>query len=266
MDINFPALLTALGSVAAVLGKALVVFIICRIFINIITKITNRLFDKINLSESIVSFARSAVDIALWALTIIIVAETLGIDTTSLVAVVSVVSLALSLSVQEILTNVFSGITILISRPFEVGQYVEIAGVSGTVTAITIMRTTLETPDRKAILIPNSEITASKVTNYSSEPLRRVDLSYSISYEAPTQLVKQALYEAMAADDRILSDPAPFVGISAYNPNDILYVARVWCAGSDYWGIYFDMNERVREVFAKYDIKFGHTHVLVHNK
>lgn len=263
---DFAALIAALSGIAAVLGKALLVFIVCRIAMNLITKITNSLFDKVHLNDSIKNFARTAVKVALWALTIIIVAESLGIDTTSLVAVVSVVSLALSLSVQNILTNVFSGVTILVSRPFEVGQFVEIAGVSGTVTAVSIMHTTLETADHKEILIPNSEITASKITNYSSEPLRRVDMTFSASYDAPTALVKQALYEAMAADERILADPAPFVGLSAYNPNDIQYVARAWCESADYWGVYYDMNERVREVFAKYDIQFSYPHIIVHKE
>ncbi len=261
---DFAALLTAVSAVALVLGKAILVFIVCRIAMNLLTKVIESLFDKIKLDAGIKGFARSVVKIALWAITIIIVAETLGINTASLVAVLSVASLALSLSVQNILTDVFSGVTILMSRPFEVGQFVEIAGVSGTVTAISIMRTTLETPDHKEILIPNSEITAAKVINYSSEPLRRVDLYFSASYDAPTALVKQALYEAMAADERILTDPAPFVGLNAYNPNDIQYVTRAWCAGSDYWGVYFDLNERVREVFAKHGIAFTYPHVIVH--
>ncbi len=261
---DFAALVAAAANIGAVLGKALLVFVVCRIAMNILTKLSEGIFAKLNINNGILGFARTAVKVALWALTIIIVAETLGIDTTSLVAVVSVVSLALSLSVQNILTNVFSGVTILISRPFEVGQFVEIAGVSGTVTAVSVMHTTLETPDKKEILIPNSEITASKIINFSSEPLRRVDLTFSASYDAPTALVKQALYEAMAADERILTEPAPFVGLSTYNPNDISYVARAWCAGSDYWGVYFDLNERVREVFAKYDILFSYPHIIVH--
>lgn len=261
---NFAALMSTVSAIALTLGKALLVFILCRIAMNLVMKAADGLFTKTKLNEGITGFARSVVKIALWALTIIIVAESLGINTASLVAIVSVASLALSLSVQNILTNVFSGVTILMSRPFEVGQFVEIAGVSGTVTAISIMRTTLETPDNKEILIPNSEITSAKVINYSSEPLRRVDLTFSASYDTPTALVKQALFEAMAADERILADPAPFVGLSSYNTNDISYVARAWCAGADYWGVYFDLNERVREVFAKYDIKFSYPHVIVH--
>ena len=265
-SINFAAIWTALLGIAAVAGKALLVFLVCRVAMNLLMRVFDSLSEKINLDQGIKGFARSVIKIGLWAITIIIVAGTLGIETASLVAVLSVASLALSLSVQNILTDVFSGITILMSRPFAVGQFVEIAGVSGTVTAISIMRTTLETPDHKEILIPNSEITATKIINYSSEPLRRVDLTFSASYDAPTALVKQALYEAMAADERILTDPAPFVGLSSYNPNDISYVARAWCAGADYWDVYFATNERVRDMFAKYGIKFTYPHIIVHQE
>ena len=265
MGITFASLWAAIVSLAGIIGKALIAFIICKIAMNITIKAVDKLFERINLDAGIKTFAHSAISIAMWAVTIIIVAETLGFKTTSLVALLSVVSLALSLSVQEILTNVFSGVTILISKPFKVGQFVEIASVSGTVTNISIMRTTLETPDHKEILIPNSKITASKVTNYTSEPIRRVDLFFSASYDAPTALVKQALLEAIEEDERILQDPAPFVGLEAYNANDIQYVTKSWCASADYWDVYYALNERVREVFAKYGIEFSYPHVVVHN-
>lgn len=264
--IDFNTLWPALMSVASLIGKALIVFLICRIAMNLIIKTVESLFKKIKLDAGINGFAISALKIALWAITIIIVAETLGIETASLVAVLSVASLALSLSVQDILTNVFSGVTILMSQPFKVGQFVEIAGVSGTVSQISIMRTTLETPDHKQILIPNSEITSEKIINFSSVPSRRVDLYFSASYCAPTELVKTALYEAIAADDRILSDPAPFVGLQAYNAHDIQYVTKTWCASEDYWDVYYSMNERVREVFAKYQIEFTYPHVIIHTE
>jgi len=259
-------LFDAAADIAMVLGKAILVFIICRIAMNLITRAFDRVFERVKLNPGIAGFTRSGIKIGLWALTIIIVAESLGIETASLVALLSVASLALSLSVQNILTDVFSGVTILMSQPFQVGQFVEIAGVSGTVTGIAIMRTTLETPDHKEILIPNSEITATKIINYSSEALRRVDLMFSASYDAPTDLVKQALMEAIDADERILRDPAPFVGLNAYNANDIQYVTKSWCASADYWDVYYSLNERVREVFAKYGVEFSYPHVVVHTE
>ena len=265
-SVNFDALLSVATNVAWVVGKALLVFMVCRIVAKLLLKTMDRLFGKIKPDAGIESFSRSAANIILWLLTGIIVAGTMGFDVTSLVALVSVVSLALSLSVQDLLTNVFAGITLLMTQPFKVGQFVEIAGVSGTVTKIAIMRTTLETPDHKEILIPNAEITAAKVINYSSEPLRRVDLSFSASYDAPTAVVKEALLEAILADERILRDPAPFIGVQAYQANDILYVTKSWCAGTDYWGVYYDLNERVRDSFEKHGVEFSYPHVIVHTE
>lgn len=266
LSLNLPIIFGWLSTVAIALGKGLLVFVICRIAMNIITKIAEGIYVKMNLDSGAAGFARSVIKILLWVATAILVAETLGIETTSIVALVSVVSLALSLSLQNIMTNVFSGVTILATRPFKAGQFVEIAGVSGTVTELTIMHTTLETADHKQILIPNSEITNAKIINYSSEPQRRVDLYFSASYDAPTDLVKKALYEAIAADSRILQEPTPFVGLQAYQANDIQYVTKCWCESADYWDIYYDLNERVREVFAKYEIEFSYPHIVVHTE
>lgn len=263
---SMPLIVAGASKIALIFGKALLVFIACRIAMNLIVKMSERIFEKVKLDSGASGFARSVLKVLLWVATGILIAETLGVETTSIVAMVSVVSLALSLALQDIMTNVFSGVTILMSQPFKVGQFVEIAGVSGTVTQISIMRTTLETADHKTILIPNSEITASKITNFSSEPQRRVDLSFSASYDAPTQLVKQALLEAIAADDRVLQDPAPFVGLQAYNANDIQYITKCWCESGDYWGVYYDLNERVREVFAKYGIEFSYPHLVIHTE
>ena len=124
--------------------------------------------------------------------------------------------------------------------------------------------TKLTTMDNGRIVVPNSIVADAEVTNYTTEPLRRVDLTFSASYDAPTDLVKQALLEAIQADPRIKSDPAPFVALSKYNANDIEYVTRSWVDNGDYWGVYFSLNESVREVFAKYGIQFSYPHTVVH--
>lgn len=265
-QLNLDLLWGYLSNAAMVIGKALLVFVVCRIVNNLVMKTIDRLFEKLRLDQGIEGFIHSGARIVLWIFTLLIVASTLGFDVSSLVALVSVVSLALSLSVQDLLTNVFAGMTILATQPFKVGQFVEIAGVSGTVTQIAIMRTTLETPDHKEILIPNSEITASKVINFSSEPTRRVDLYFSAGYDAPTALVKEALMEAILADDRILSDPAPFVGIDSYTENGTRYVTKSWCAGPDYWDVYYALNEHVRDSFEAHGISFSYPHVIVHKE
>lgn len=244
--------------------KVLIVFLVCRVAAKIIMKLVDRLLERSKLEPGIISFAKSVLNIGLWFVTVIFVVEAMGFKATSLVALLSVVTLALSLSVQNILTDAFSGVTILISKPFVVGDYVDIAGVSGTIKEITLMRTTLDTVDNRLIQIPNSDVASAKITNYSTEPLRRVDLTFSASYDASTQLVKQALLEAIQADPRIKTDPAPFVALNQYRENDIEYVTRSWVDNGDYWGVYFDLNESVREVFAKYGIEFSYPHTVVH--
>lgn len=245
-------------------GKTTLLFIACLVVMGIVLKLTQRLFEKTSLEPSVQGFLRSALKVGLWVLLILIVADSIGIPVNSLIAVLSVATLALSLSLQSILTNVFSGITLLISRPFVAGDFVEIGGVSGTVKELTIMRTSLNTPDNRLILIPNTDVAATKIVNFSTEALRRVDLTVTASYDAPTVLVKQALFEVMEADSRVKPDPAPFVALSAYNANDIEYTLRCWVDNADYWPAHFALNEAVREAFAAYGIEFSYPHTVVH--
>ena len=244
--------------------KPLSLLLICRIVIKALVRLTGSLLEKSKLDKGIQTFSKSAINIALWVLAIIMIAGEFGIDTASLVAVVGVASLALSLSVQGIFTNVFSGIVLLLTSPFKVGDYITVGGVSGTVKSIDLMRTTLNTPDNKLELIPNGDISASKITNYSTEQTRRVDLKFTASYDNSTESVKKAIMEVVSADKRILQDPAPSVSLSAYNANDIEYTLKVWVNGSEYWDVYFDINEGVREAYAKYNIEFTYPHTIVH--
>jgi small conductance mechanosensitive channel len=255
------------GGILAVLSlliKPLLILIVCKILVTIATKLVSNVLSKTALDKGIATFTKSAVKIVIWAIGIIMIAESFGIDTTSLVAVVSIASLALSLSVQNILTNVFSGITILISKPFKVGDFVEVCSVSGTVRAIGIMRTTLVTTDNKIELIPNSDIADGKILNYSTEENRRVDFHFTASYDNSTDSVREAISEAIYSESRILVDPEPFIAINAYNANDIDYVVRVWVKNSDYWDVYFSLNEKVREAYAKHGVEFSYPHTVVH--
>ena len=245
-------------------GKTALLFIACLAVMAILLKLSKRLFEKTKLDPGVQGFLRSALKVGLWVLTTLIVADSLGIPVNSLITVLSVATLALSLALQNILTNVFSGITLLISRPFVAGDFVEIGGVSGTVKELTIMRTSLDTPDNRLILIPNADVSAAKIVNYSTEPLRRVDLTVTASYDAPTALVKQALLEVMHSDPRVKADPIPFAALSGYNANDIEYTLRCWVDNADYWPAHFALNEAVREAFAKYSIEFSYPHTVVH--
>lgn len=243
---------------------AILVFLICFIAIKIIKAVLRRILAKTKLDSTLSGFVMTAANVGLWILAIIIVANTLGINTASLVAVVSVVGLALSLAVQNIMANLFSGITLLFTRPFKAGDYVSAAGNDGTIESIGLFYTVIKTPDNKVVSIPNGDVTASSIVNYSTDPIRRVDLTIGVSYDCPTDKVRAAFMEAAATDSRVLSDPAPVVYISEYKDSCISYSFRVWVKSEDYWDVYFAMNEAVRDSFERSGVEMTYNHLNVH--
>ncbi len=246
-------------------GKAILSFVICLIALNLVMKVVDKLLAKATkIDGTLKGFVRSAVKILLWILLVIIVAGALGIPTTSLVALISIAGLALSLSVQNILSNLFSGLTLLITKPFKAGDYVEVAGKAGVVKTVGLFYTKMNSLDNVAISIPNGDITASMINNYSSEPLRRVDMNFCTSYDCSTEDVKAAIMEAISRDEKILSDPAPFVRLNEYKDSVVDYVVRVWCKGADYWDVHFNLNENVRECFTEKGVKMSYGHMNVH--
>ena len=258
--------LAALGiSSLNALLSAIVTLVVCIVAIKLITNIVDKLLSRsTKLDATLRHYLSSGVRTLLWILAVIIVANALGINTTSLVALVSVAGLALSLSVQNVMSNLFSGITLLIAKPFSSGDFVEVAGKTGVIKAVGLFYTQLATLDNVAISIPNGDVTAGSVINYSREPLRRVDRTFTASYDSATEDVKAAIFDAIAKDGRILSDPAPFVRLLEYKGSTVEYVVRVWCKNADYWDVYFDLNENVRECFAEKGVKFSYEHVNVH--
>lgn len=242
--------------------SAIVAFIICYIAIRIANTIVQKLLAKATkLDGTICGFICTVVKVLLWVLAIIIVADMLGISTASLVALMSVVTLALSLSVQNIMSNLFSGVTLLITKPFVQGDFVDISGKSGTIKSVGLFYTVVDTVDNVVVSIPNSDVTSSAINNYSTEPLRRVDFKFCASYDSPTATVKKAITDAINADDKILKDPEPFIKLSGYNASDIEYTVRVWCESANYWDVYFNMYEKIRETFATNGVEFAYPHV-----
>lgn len=258
--------LSALGlSGLSNLLSAVVVLLICLIIIKIVCKITDRLLVRArHLDETVRRFLRTAIKIALWVLAVIVVAGMLGIPTASLVTVVGVAGLALSLSLQNTLSNLFSGISLLFLRLFVVGDYVEIAGNTGTVQEIGLFYTTINTPDRRTVNIPNSDVMGASIVNHSREPRRRLGFTYSADYEDATEDVTAALLEAAGQDVRVLSDPAPSVFLSAFQDSTVEYTLYVWCKTEDYWPVYYGMNTLVRESFSRHGVHMSYNHLNVH--
>lgn len=239
--------------------------VVCLLCIWLLMKLTDKaLANSKRLDGALRGFIRSVVKAAMWIITGIIVADSLGIPTTSLVALVSVAGLALSLSIQNIMSNLFSGITLLMAKPFVAGDFVDIGGKSGTIKIVGMFYTVMDTGDNSVISIPNGDVTSSSVINYSKEPMRRVDMRFEASYDAPTAEVKAAIMDAIAADERISAEPAPFIALSAYKGSSIEYLVRIWCQNSDYWSVHYGMNERVRECFAAHGVEMSYEHMNVH--
>ncbi len=251
-------------SSANVIIKAVLTLIVCYIAMKIILGIVEKLLEKGKLEANVKNLIKNAVKVALWALTVIIVADSLGISTASLVAVVSIAGLALSLSVQDIMSNLFSGIVIIINHLFKAGDFIEIGGKMGVIEKVDLFHTTIKTVDNKVISVPNKEVASASVTNYSSEPLRRVDLVINTDYQDKTEDVKAALMDAVTMTDKALTDPAPFVGITNFKDSTVEYTYRVWCKSADYWDVFFGLNENVRKAFEKHNVHMSFNHVNVH--
>jgi len=245
--------------------KAIVILLICLIAVKILMRIVTKLLDRSErLDGTLKHFIATALHVALLALTGVIVADSLGIPTASLVAVISIAGLALSLSVQNILANLFSGITLLMTRPFKAGDLVDIGANSGNVKSVGLFYTVINTLDNRVVSIPNGDVTAAAIVNYSHEPRRRVDMTFDAAYESDTESVRAALLEAALADEKVLRDPAPFIVIGQYRDSTVQYIVRLWCKTEDYWDVYFGMNERVRESFAAHGVIMSYPHLNLH--
>ena len=244
---------------------AIVIFFVCLIAIKVVTTVVGKLLKKsTKIDGTLKGFVMTALKIVLWALAIIIVAEAVGINTASLVAVLSVAGLALSLSVQNVMSNLFSGVTLLLTRPFNQGDFIEVGANMGVVKSVGLFYTVIDTVDNRVITIPNGDVTAASIVNYSRNSLRRVDLTFSASYDNSTEDVKKAIFEAIAAQEGVSDAQAPFVALSAYKDSSIEYVVRVWCENADYWTVYFGLMESVRESFARNGVEMSYAHVNVH--
>ena len=231
--------------------------------IRVILKIVDRSMARSKLERAARSLIRSLLKVMLWLLLGLMVASRLGVDVTGVVALASVASLALSLSLQDALANVIGGFTLLSTHPFSSGDFVEIAGQSGTVEEIDMSYTKLATPDNKQVYIPNSAVVAAQIVNYSASETRRVEIVVSASYDAPTQKVIDALVKAGTVD-KVLTDPAPVAVISSYGDSAITYSLRMWVKTDDYWDVYHRVNQSVKDIFDAQGIAMTYPHLNVH--
>lgn len=228
------------------IGLALAIFIIGKALAKWVSNIIQKLMTGKGVEPIVASFVGSIIyGLGLVAVVIAAMSQ-VGINTTSLVAVIGAAGLAVGLALQGSLSNFASGVLIIILRPFKAGDYVEAGGVSGSVTEIQLFSTTLKTPDNKVVIVPNAAITGDSITNYSAEETRRVDLVVGISYDANIKEAKEVLTKIVEADERILKDPAYTIAVSELADSSVNLVVRPWVKSSDYWGVYFDLTENIK--------------------
>lgn len=264
MSAFFANLFAAVGRLA--LGTVLpvvVILVVGILAIRLLMKVVSVALEKTRLEKTAYGLIKSVLRTVLYALLALIAASRLGIDVTGIVALASVLTLAISLSVQTALTNLIGGFTLLYTKPFVAGDYVEVAGQSGAVKEVGLTYTKLSTADNKIVSIPNSAVVAAEIVNYTVAGTRRVDVEVSAAYTAPVEQVLEALREAGAVE-KAFTDPAPFAAVLSYDDSAIRYTLRVWCKGGDYWDVKFAANENVKRVFDAKGIEMTYPHINVH--
>ena len=243
---------------------ALLTLILCIIAIRIMRRIFQKLLSKPKIDARARKYALTGIRILLWILTVLIVADQLGIPVTSLVALLSVFSLAVSLAIQSVLSNIAGGIVLFLNKPFKEGDFVETTSGTGEVKEITLNYTYLETTDGLRVVVPNSTLSADRIINYTALGRRRITVTVTASYDAPTEAVRAACMSAIARTDCILTDPAPEVLVNNYGASSIEYLVRVWCTHANYGAVRFPLTEQLRTAFAEHGVEMTYDHLNVH--
>lgn len=244
---------------------AILIFVVGRYLIKFINKMIGRMMERKKVEPTIQSFLKSFINVLLTILLIITTVSALGVNTTSFAALLASAGVAVGMALSGNLQNLAGGIILLLFKPYKVGDYIEAQGVSGTVKEIQIFHTIILTVDNKQVYVPNGALSSGSVINYSSEPLRRVDLTVSVEYGTQVDTVKQALEDIIKADGRILTDPKPFVALGNLASSSIDFTVRTWVKGADYWPVYFDLTRNVYEEFNRRGIGFPFPQVQIHN-
>lgn len=245
--------------------SAILTLLICLVAVRLLLKLAKRLLDRSKrMNDRLRQIILTAVKVVLYILTGIITAGALGLNTSSLTALVSVLTLGVTLAAEDILGNVAGGLVILSSHPFNIGDEIEVSGTTGIVQEITLNHTKIETFDGQFVMQPNKELSSSRVINYTAMGRRRVVRKITASYDAPTEQVKAACLEAVAATPNVLPSPAPAVYLTDYGSSAIEYSVRCWTETKDYWGAYFALNENLRDAFAAHNVEMTYDHLNVH--
>lgn len=245
--------------------SAILTLLICLLVSRLLLKLAKKLLHRgKKLNDRLRQIILTAIKVLLYVLTGIITAGALGLNTTSVTALVSVLTLGVTLAAEDILGNVAGGLVILSSHPFNIGDEIEISGTVGVVREIALNHTKVETCNGQYVMLPNKELSSSRIINYTAMGRRRVVVNVTASYDAPTDTVKAACMEAVAATPNVLPEPAPQAYLTGYGSSSIEYSVRCWTETKDYWGAYYALNENLRTAFAAHNVEMTYDHLNVH--
>ena len=243
---------------------AVVIFIVGRFLIKLINRLVASILQRRHIEISVQTFLSSLVNIILTILLIITVIGALGVNTTSFAALIASAGVAIGMALSGNLQNFAGGLIILLFKPYRVGDFIDVCGVQGTVSAVQIFHTILLTPDNKAVYLPNGSTSSSTITNYSREDKRRIEWTFGIDYGEDVNRARTAILSVITADARILPGPAPFVAVGGLSDSSVDIIVRVWVPTEEYWNVYFDMHQRVYETFNEQKINFPYPQQTVH--
>ena len=244
--------------------SAAILLVVCGVLIKLILKATDRMLGRSRLDKAVHPFIRTIVKLVLLFTAIMLIAGTLGVDTSSLLALLSVAGLAVSLAFQNVLSNMASAVILLTTKPFQIGHFIEMGSVSGTVVKIGAICTDILTLNNQLVHVPNSEITGSTVTNYTASDKRRLEYRITASYDAPVENVKAALLRAAEHPLR-MQEMQPIARVNGYGESAIEYVLFLWIRPKDYMDVYYDVLENVKREFDAAGIEMTYPHINVHH-
>lgn len=245
------------------IALALLIFYVGRMVIKIVVKILRKLLARAKMDEILVNFVSSIVK-SLLLFVVVVALDRLGVDTTSLIALLGAAGLAVGLALQGSLQNFAAGVMMIVFRPFRAGDYVEAGGTAGVVEAINIFSTTMRTGDNREIIVPNGSIYNGAITNYSARETRRIDMVFGISYGDDMRKAREIMQQVLDADERVLKDPAYTVAVSELGESSVNFVVRPWVKSGDYWAVRFDLTERIKLAFDENGISIPFPQMDVH--
>ena len=243
---------------------AIAIFYVGKMVISLVVRGLHKVMQRQEVDKTLETFVCNLVRMVLLVIVVIAAIGQVGIETTSFIAIFGAAGLAVGLALQGSLSNFAAGVLIVLFRPYRVGDFIEAAGISGSVEQVQILTTVLKTGDNKQVIVPNGQIMDSIITNYSANDTRRVDMVVGVSYDDDLDKVRDTIKELIAAEDRILDEPACTIAVSALADSSVNFVVRPWVKTSDYWGVMFDLTEAIKKRFDKDGITFPFPQQDVH--